>query len=330
MTTDSTQLVARKSSDKSSAQDLVETRRAPARVCRRAFRVLDAAAVFLGIAVFALTQAGVLAQGYVALTLVLFFACSVRKDGTLAWLLITLGMTLFLALRARADTAGFPLHTEDLQRLEVFLFFGAYPSRRLQEWFFSPGQPGPEDYIALGVYLSYFVVPYIVLYVVWLVRPQLTFRFSFLLVCTLLLGVAAYALLPATPPWLASRHPGLAHVWRIIAVVGQSVSPEAYAEIYNRIGDANPTAALPSLHFAITCIVYLFARGAGRWWRTLGLAYMIAMAFALVYLGEHYVVDLILGGILAWLVWRFGSRYADIVARAVGERPGPRCVSPSR
>jgi membrane-associated phospholipid phosphatase len=315
--------MANNSSEECTRPDRVDARPWSTGVRYPALRVLEAAAVLLGMTVFTLAQVGVLANGFVALTLVLFFSCSVRKGGTLAWLLVALGMNVFLVLRAHADTMGFPLHTEDLQRLEVFLFVGAYPSQLLQTWFFRPEQPGLTDYVALGIYMSYFVVPYLVLYVVWLVRPQLAFRFSFLLVCTLLLGVVGYALLPATPPWLASRHPGLAHVWRITSLVGQRVSPEAYGEIYSRIGDPNPTAAVPSLHFAITFMVYLFARGARRWWRALAGAYVIVMAFTLVYLGEHYVVDLILGGILAWLVWRFGSRHADTVARAIGERPGP-------
>jgi hypothetical protein len=315
--------MANSSPDESTTPGLVEAPLTSTCVRHPAYRVLEAAAVLLGMTVFALALVGVLASGFVALSLVLFFPCTVRRGGTLAWLLMTLGMIVFLSLRSQADSLGCPLHTEDLQRLETSLFLGVYPSRLLQAWFFDPRQPSLADYVALGVHVSYFVVPYVVLYVVWLVRPQLAFRFSFLLVCTLMAGVLGYALFPATPPWLASRHPGLAHVWKITEVVGQRVGPEVYAEIYSRIGDPNPTAAVPSLHFAITFMIHLFTRGAGRGWRALTCAYVIAMGFALVYLGEHYVVDLILGGVLAWLVWKFGSGYADSVARALGEHPGP-------
>jgi membrane-associated phospholipid phosphatase len=59
---------------------------------------------------------------------------------------------------------------------------------------------------------------------------------------------------------------------------------------------ANPIAAMPSLHVAFAVLVALTigARLRVRW-RWLVALYPVAMGFTLVYTGEHYVLDLIVG-----------------------------------
>ena len=59
---------------------------------------------------------------------------------------------------------------------------------------------------------------------------------------------------------------------------------------------SNPVAAMPSLHTAWALFVVLFFLTATRrrWWPLL-LAYPLAMTFTLVYSGEHYVIDVLVG-----------------------------------
>jgi membrane-associated phospholipid phosphatase len=66
---------------------------------------------------------------------------------------------------------------------------------------------------------------------------------------------------------------------------------------------SNPVAAMPSLHTAFATIIALFiaARLRSRW-RWLCALYPLAMGCALVYLGEHYVVDLLAGVVYALAV----------------------------
>ena len=56
---------------------------------------------------------------------------------------------------------------------------------------------------------------------------------------------------------------------------------------------------------------------AGRRWRPLLIAYPLAMAFTVVYTGEHYVVDVLLG----WL-YTTGSVLAVRTASAPGSGQG--------
>jgi membrane-associated phospholipid phosphatase len=61
----------------------------------------------------------------------------------------------------------------------------------------------------------------------------------------------------------------------------------------------NDLAAFPSLHEGMTVLIGIVFWSCSRWWiRVLLVAYPLAMAWALVYSGEHYVVDLV-GGALA-------------------------------
>jgi len=46
-----------------------------------------------------------------------------------------------------------------------------------------------------------------------------------------------------------------------------------------------------------------------------GFAYLVTLGFALVYLGEHYVVDLLGGAALTAAVWRVGARAGPIAGR---------------
>jgi membrane-associated phospholipid phosphatase len=62
---------------------------------------------------------------------------------------------------------------------------------------------------------------------------------------------------------------------------------------------ANDVAAMPSLHAAYSLLVVLFlwdlAPARLRWVRPALALYPLAMAFALVYGAEHYVVDIVAG-----------------------------------
>jgi membrane-associated phospholipid phosphatase len=59
-------------------------------------------------------------------------------------------------------------------------------------------------------------------------------------------------------------------------------------------------AAIPSLHagYALLFSLYLW-RMVPRWSRPVLAVYPVAMAFALVYTGEHYVVDCVAGWLYA-------------------------------
>jgi membrane-associated phospholipid phosphatase len=222
----------------------------------------------------------------------------------LTWLVFFSGLLVFLELRGAVHSfSGIQPHTADLQILERTLFFGVLPSQFLQELFFDPGSLGPLDCFATAVNWSYFVVPYAVVFFSWVAEPRGTYRVVHPLVLTLLISVLICAILPATPPWLASTQPGLSQVHAIMHSAGAQFDAAIHLRMYQSVGDPNPTACLPSVHFAVTFVLFLYALDRRRIWAILGGAYSAAMLFSLVYLGEHYVVDTILGGMVATGAW---------------------------
>ena len=97
---------------------------------------------------------------------------------------------------------------------------------------------------------------------------------------------------------------------------GEHFWGDGWGPLYSVFG-GNPLAAMPSLHFATSLMAALLLAEAGPVAGALGLAYAVALGFALVYLGEHYVVDLIAGAALTGAVRRLGPRAGPPV-RAVG------------
>ena len=73
---------------------------------------------------------------------------------------------------------------------------------------------------------------------------------------------------------------------------------------------------MPSLHFATSLMAALLLAEIGPIPGALGVGYAAALAFALVYLGEHYVTDLLAGAALVALVRR--ERRAAVAAACSG------------
>ena len=115
-----------------------------------------------------------------------------------------------------------------------------------------------------------------------------------------MLGVTGYVVYPAAPPWLASEQGEIGAVDRI-SELGLGVPPPGLGREAHRLrpAESNPVAAMPSLHAGAALLVALFLWPlVGRLWRVVLVAYALAMALTLVYTGEHYVVDVFSG----WLV----------------------------
>jgi membrane-associated phospholipid phosphatase len=130
------------------------------------------------------------------------------------------------------------------------------------------------------------------------------------------LGCIVYAAVPTAPPWWASAEGYTdAKVRRIMQEVGEEEWGRAWPVLYDTLG-GNPWAAMPSLHLATSMMAALLLAEAGPVGGALGWAYAAALGFALVYLGEHYVVDL-LAGIAIVIAVRRGERYVEPVAQAL-------------
>jgi len=83
-----------------------------------------------------------------------------------------------------------------------------------------------------------------------------------------------------------------------------------------RLGfEPNHVAALPSVHVAAAVLVFLAMPHAPARLSFVGATYAMAMTLAVVYLGEHFLIDALLGWVVALVGWRLAKRNALRLAR---------------
>jgi membrane-associated phospholipid phosphatase len=187
---------------------------------------------------------------------------------------------------------------------------GRLPTVRLQRALARLGRANALDRGLAWVHWLWFIEPYAALALI-LVRHNERFpRAARQLAAVFDLGAAVYFAAPTAPPWWASEQ-GLTGeaVRRIMVEVGEETWGEAWGPLYDALG-GNPWAAMPSLHFATSLLAALLLAEAGGAEGAAGWGYAAALGFALVYLGEHYVTDLIAGAALVALV-RAGEPLAE-------------------
>jgi hypothetical protein len=234
------------------------------------------------------------------------------KSYTAAFLPYGLAWLIFTLLRALADETGIPLRTDEVTAVERWLFLGTTPTIWLQVNLFDPSRIAWYDYATTLIHWSYFFVPHVAAIIIWKNSPALYRRFLLTIIITLGIGLIVYFLTPAAPPWLTADRAPQQDIFRVMANVGRSINSSVYDRTYNVLGDPNPVAAMPSLHQAITFVVFLYARHVGRLWGVIGFVYAVAMGFSLVYTGEHYVIDAVVGSAIAIYAYVYAGKWLDV------------------
>ena len=212
--------------------------------------------------------------------------------------------------RSMADQGGFQVHYNYVIDMDRSVF-GAVPSVWLQEHLHTPGKVNALDAGASLVYFSYFVVPIVTGTLLWHASPRV---FRLYLATTILMiafGSLTFTLLPTAPPWLAALDGHLPPIARIAPEVAELIRPGFYERGYQAVG-VNDVAAFPSYHTAQTLVVALVGWRFGRGLGVVGTMYAGAMAFSLVYLGEHYVADVIAGMAVALMAWLAATKITPL------------------
>ena len=209
------------------------------------------------------------------------------------------------------------------------LGLGELPSLRLQRALAKSGPDGPEwrplDALLVWAHWSWFAVPHTALLYVLLRRPERFPRAAVMTYAVFNVGAGIYWLLPTAPPWYAAevadeRGAAPLAVRRMMVEYGEHFWRDGWGSLYSVFG-GNPLAAMPSLHFATSLMAALLLAEASTLAGALGFAYLATLGFALVYLGEHYVCDLLAGLAAALLVHAGGSRAPAV---SEGRRRTPR------
>ncbi|GAB3036339.1 hypothetical protein GCM10011376_17420 [Nocardioides flavus (ex Wang et al. 2016)] len=223
---------------------------------------------------------------------------------------------------AGTNRLGAPLHVLGPARGDEALA-GTVPTVWLQARLVD-GSPDWYDAVAALVYVTHFVTIPLITAVVWF---RVRDRFGEWLAAVLtmsLVGIAGYLAYPAAPPWLAAERGDIGAVDRISHLGWEALGLAPVGRLVELgQGGSNPVAAMPSLHAGAALLAAAFLLpSVSRVSRVLLAAYALAMALTLVYTGEHYVVDVLAG----WLVATVGVTAARLVRRGP-RRPTDREVA---
>jgi len=225
---------------------------------------------------------------------------------------------LYDASRGTADGLGMPVHVTESAAADRWLADGVLPTVWLQaHWWAAVASP---------VYSSHFVVTPLVLAVLWLRDRARRAGYARLVLALSAAGLVTYVLHPAAPPWLAARDGEIEPVHRISssgwAVLGL---PRAGAVLHGGQEQVNAVAAVPSLHttFAVLTCLVLLPLARRSWQRVALVSYAVLMPVVLVWSGEHYVVDTLLGAPYAAAVWALVPRLVGAAGRLVRRNATP-------
>jgi len=208
----------------------------------------------------------------------------------LDWLPLLFLIAAYEGLRDLVPLINAPHH--DLSWIDSDLFGGRIPSSWLQSHFYHPPSIDWEDTLATITYFAYYLIPVVVGLVWWFKSRREYHRFAAALVTLCGLAFVTYVVMPTVPPWLAYPQ----SVDEITdATILQWNLPSQLVAMY--VGhDYNLYAAFPSLHAAFPVVLTYYGWLRSRMLGAVMLAYALLVWISVVFLGEHYVVDIV-GGI---------------------------------
>jgi len=132
----------------------------------------------------------------------------------------------------------------------------------------------------------------IALFLFWLKRKAVFRGYAYSMVLTSYLGLITFIVLPTAPPWLAGTAKNLLSS-------GDKMFPTGFQELQNLLlaGESDIYAAFPSLHAAYATLFTIFMFKLGRKYGLVSLPILGGVYFSIIYLGQHFLIDLV-GGII--------------------------------
>jgi len=215
-----------------------------------------------------------------------------------------------LAARARVD---YPATADRV------LGLGVPPTLRLQRAFSAPGTVKGFERVLVWCHWLWFFVPHASVAYVLIRRPDKFAGAAARMYAVFDVGAVFYWSIPTAPPWWAAARGRLEDakpikVRRMMIEYGEEFWGEIWEPLYDVLG-GNPLAAMPSLHFATSLMGAHLLEEVAPVAGAVGWGYAITLGLALVYLGEHYLVDLIAGAALTEGIRVAAPRAAPLVKR---------------
>ncbi|MBI2285495.1 phosphatase PAP2 family protein [Candidatus Saccharibacteria bacterium] len=200
---------------------------------------------------------------------------------------------VYESFRGVADSLNSHVNYSLAPRIDSFLF-GNLPTIQLQNVLWH-GQVRWYDFVFYAPYLLFFILPLGLALLVWKKRDDYYWRVVGTYIAVFFAGFLTFLLFPAAPPWLASQNHYIEPITRISSDVWYALGIQDFPSFYDRLSP-NAVAAIPSLHAAAATLFSLFIfKLFGRRWGSVSLLYPVLIYIGVVYQGEHYAFDIIIG-----------------------------------
>ncbi len=193
---------------------------------------------------------------------------------------------LFLAyetMRGIADNITGIVHVTELISAELQIF-GTIPTLTLQQFFRNP----ILDWLGAFFYSLHLIIPTGFGFILWSRSSENYRKYTFALLLCSYSALITVLLYPTAPPWFG------VNAERILFQIDGKMGVPFYATIFH-ILQPNPFAAFPSLHAAYPWLISLYAIKIKRIKALPILIIPLGVWFSAVYLGEHYIIDLVAG-----------------------------------
>jgi membrane-associated phospholipid phosphatase len=203
--------------------------------------------------------------------------------------------------------------------IDRVLGFGATPTQRLQQAFAAPDSINRFERVLAWCHWMWFFVPHASVAYVLVRDPDRVPSAAARMYAVFDIGAVFYWAIPTAPPWWAAERGRMedqdaARVRRMMIEYGEEFWGDRWEALYDVLG-GNPLAAMPSLHFATSLMAAHLLSEVGPVAGAVGWGYAGLLGLALVYLGEHYAIDLIAGAALAEGVRAGAPRVAPLTRR---------------
>lgn len=240
---------------------------------------------------------------YVLLATCYLLHASTRKF-VLSFLFFIIFWILYDGLRVFPNYMLNPVHIEDPYLYEKAMFgINTISGVLTPNEFFNLKSNTTLDIITAAFYLTWVPIPFSLALYLFFTNKKRMLEFTAAYLFTNLVGFVIYYSYPAAPPWYFSKYGNVVNFDVAANAAGllnfdKLVGYPLFENLYTK--NSNVFAAIPSLHAAYPVVTWHFAKkGVPSWFKWLIFIDIIGIWFSAVYTFHHYVIDVLIGGLVA-------------------------------
>lgn len=283
--------------------------------------------VFIGVIIyfFAINQVLHVRPDHIFLALIvltLTFGKSKARKFLIDWLPFVVFWIFYDMMRGVADSWRGVIHIKDVYDFELMLFGWLFDGK-VPAFFFHDFQQAFSgmwfknilDLLSANLYTIHFGAPLITGWVLWHTTNdrKMYYRFAYTLTVLNMMGLITFFLFPAAPPWYVFKygfvqpHGDLTGAAGSLIAVDQMLKMNFFTTLWDNF-NPNRFAAIPSLHGAYPIVVAVFFYLKFKKKLLFLLFYPVLTWFAAVYLNQHYIIDLMIGGIYVFIAYNITTK----------------------